>query len=190
MTDFLVKKFVKKHEEINDIKVRESYGTLSSVVGIICNIILFIAKFIMGTLANSISIVSDAFNNLSDCASCVVTLFGYKMAAKPADKDHPFGHGRFEYLTSLVIAMVIVLVGFELFMGSFDKIFHPSKLEYSYVVLTTLIISIAVQIRYSGTTGIDVYRLRKNASGTDITQTKQLSKITVIIVFPPERSVK
>lgn len=146
MTDFLVKKFVKKHEEINDIKVRESYGTLSSVVGIICNIILFIAKFIMGTLANSISIVSDAFNNLSDCASCVVTLFGYKMAAKPADKDHPFGHGRFEYLTSLVIAMVIVLVGFELFMGSFDKIFHPSKLEYSYVVLTTLIISIAVKI--------------------------------------------
>jgi len=146
VTDFLVKKFVKKHEEINDIKVRESYGTLSSVVGIICNIILFIAKFIMGTLANSISIVSDAFNNLSDCASCVVTLFGYKMAAKPADKDHPFGHGRFEYLTSLVIAMVIVLVGFELFMGSFDKIFHPSKLEYSYVVLTTLIISIAVKI--------------------------------------------
>ncbi|MBO5424348.1 MAG: cation transporter [Lachnospiraceae bacterium] len=146
MTNFLVKTFVKDYEKTDNIKVRERYGTLSSVVGIVCNIILFVAKFAMGTLAGSIAIISDGFNNLSDCASCVVTLFGYKMAAKPADKDHPFGHGRVEYLTSLVIAIVIIMVGFELFTGSIDKVLHPTKVTFSYVVLATLIISIVVKV--------------------------------------------
>lgn len=146
MTNFLVKTFVKDYEKTDNLKVRERYGTLSSVVGIVCNIILFVAKFAMGTIAGSIAIISDGFNNLSDCASCVVTLFGYKMAAKPADKDHPFGHGRVEYLTSLVIAIVIIMVGFELFTGSIDKVLHPSKVTFSYVVLATLIISIVVKV--------------------------------------------
>lgn len=146
MTNFLVKTFVKDYEKIDNTKVRESYGTLSSIVGIVCNIILFVAKFVMGSIAGSISIISDGFNNLSDCASCVVTLFGYKMAAKPADKDHPFGHGRVEYLTSLVIAIVIIMVGFELFTGSIDKVIHPSKVTFSYVVLATLIISIIIKV--------------------------------------------
>ena len=144
--NLLVKTFVKDYENTDDTKVRERYGTLSSVVGIICNIILFAAKFIMGNIANSIAIISDGFNNLSDCASCVVTLFGYKMAAKPADKDHPFGHGRIEYLTSLIIAMVIMLVGFELFTDSLDKVLHPEKVVFSYMVLVTLIISILIKI--------------------------------------------
>ncbi len=146
MTNFLVKTFVKDYEKTDNLKVRERYGTLSSVVGIVCNIILFVAKFAMGTLAGSIAIISDGFNNLSDCASCVVTLFGYKMATKPADKDHPFGHGRVEYLTSLVIAIVIIMVGFELFTGSIDKVLHPTKVTFSYVVLATLIISIVVKV--------------------------------------------
>ncbi len=146
MSNILVKLFVKDYENVDNMKVRERYGTLSSVVGIVCNIILFAAKFIMGAMANSISIISDGFNNLSDCASCVVTLFGYKLAAKPADKDHPFGHGRFEYLTSLIIAMVILLVGVELFTDSLDKVIHPDEVTFSYVVLITLIISIAIKI--------------------------------------------
>lgn len=146
MTNFLVKTFVKDYEKTDNLKVRERYGTLSSIVGIVCNIILFVAKFAMGTIAGSIAIISDGFNNLSDCASCVVTLFGYKMAAKPADKDHPFGHGRVEYLTSLVIAIVIIMVGFELFTGSIDKVLHPTKVSFSYVVLATLIISIVVKV--------------------------------------------
>lgn len=146
MSNFLVKLFVKDYENVDNMKVRERYGTLSSVVGIFCNIILFTAKFVMGTVANSISIISDGFNNLSDCASCVVTLFGYKLAAKPADKDHPFGHGRFEYLTSLIIAMVIMLVGVELFTDSIDKVIHPDEVTFSYMVLITLIISIGVKI--------------------------------------------
>ena len=146
MSEFLVKHFVKDYDEIDDNKVRERYGVLSSIVGIICNIILFSAKFIIGTLAHSISIVSDGFNNLSDCASCVVTMFGYKMAAKPADKDHPFGHGRMEYLTSLVIAMVIMVVGSQLFINSIDKIIHPEEVEFSYVALFALILSIAIKV--------------------------------------------
>lgn len=146
MTKFLLNKFIKNHENVKEQKVREAYGILSSWVGIACNIILFCAKFLIGTLANSISIISDGFNNLSDCASCIVTMFGYKMAAKPADKDHPFGHGRMEYLTSLVIAMVIVVVGVELFTGSFDKIIHPDTVKFSVVALVVLVISILIKL--------------------------------------------
>ena len=146
MTKFLVSKFIKDYDNVKNTRVREAYGVLSSWVGIICNILLFIAKFVIGTLANSISIVSDGFNNLSDCASCVVTMFGYKMAAKPADKDHPFGHGRMEYLTSLIIAMVIVVVGVELFTGSVDKILNPEDIKFSIVALVALIISILIKL--------------------------------------------
>ena len=146
MTDFLVRHFVKNPEDTDSLRTRESYGTLSSIVGIICNIILFVIKYIMGTLANSISIVSDAFNNLSDSASCIITLFGYKMAAKPADKDHPFGHGRMEYLTSLIISAIIALMGFELFKSSFTKLLHPEDVNFSVVALVSLIVSIAVKL--------------------------------------------
>ncbi len=103
MTNLLVKIFIKNADDINNDKVREHYGMLSSFVGIFCNICLFVIKFLMGILSNSIAITSDAFNNLSDCVSCVITLFGYRLAAKPADKDHPFGHGRMEYIVSIII---------------------------------------------------------------------------------------
>ncbi len=146
MTKLLVSKFVKDFENVKSPKVRESYGLLSSWVGIVCNVLLFIAKFVIGTFANSISIISDGFNNLSDCASCVVTMFGYKMAAKPADKDHPFGHGRMEHLTALVIAMVIMVVGVELFTGSVDKIIHPERVSFSLVALVVLVISILIKL--------------------------------------------
>ncbi len=146
MMELIVKKFIKNYDDITNTRVREAYGMLSSVVGIICNVILFVGKFLIGTLANSISIISDGFNNLSDCASCVVTMFGYKMAAKPADKDHPFGHGRMEYLTSLIIAAVIMLVGFELFKGSFDKVIHPDVVEFSWVALIVLVMSVLVKV--------------------------------------------
>jgi len=146
MTKLLVRKFIKNHEDIKNQKVREAYGILSSWVGIACNILLFVAKFAIGTIANSISIISDGFNNLSDCASCVVTMFGYKMAAKPADKDHPFGHGRMEHLTSLVIAVVIMVVGVELFTGSFAKVRNPEEVKFSVVALVVLILSIMIKL--------------------------------------------
>lgn len=146
MTNLLVKRFVKDYGNVSDSKVRESYGTLSSGVGIACNIALFALKYAIGTLSHSISVISDAFNNLSDCASCFVTLFGYKMAAKPADKDHPFGHGRMEYLTSLTIAVVILAVGLELLKSSVEKILHPTDTVFSLVILVSLIISVAVKL--------------------------------------------
>lgn len=145
MTDFLVKRLIKDYENTSDAKVRGRYGVFSSVVGIICNILLFVSKFIIGTLANSISIISDGFNNLSDCASCVITMFGYKMAAKPADKDHPFGHGRMEYLTSLALSMIIIFVGIELIKNSIGKLIHPEQVDFSYVALVVLILSILMK---------------------------------------------
>ena len=146
LTQILVKKCIPNYMDTKNIQVRKSYGTLSSIVGIVCNILLFALKYAMGTLSGSISIVSDAFNNLSDCASCLVTLFGYKLAAKPADKNHPFGHGRIEYLTSMVIAVFIALMGFELFRDSIDKIINPQPVIFRIIVLISLLCSIGLKL--------------------------------------------
>lgn len=146
MVEFLVKHFVQDYEKTEDSRVRERYGMLSSVVGILCNILIFTSKLIIGTIVHSIAIISDGFNNMSDCASCIVTMFGYKMAAKPADKDHPFGHGRMEYLTSLVIAAVIVVVGCELLKSSVTKIVHPEAVTFSVAAMIILILSILIKI--------------------------------------------
>lgn len=146
MINLLIKTFIKNPDDIENPRVRQKYGTLSSLVGIICNLILFSIKYIMGALSHSISIVSDAFNNLSDCAGCLVTLLGYKMASKPADKDHPFGHGRIEYLTSLTIAVLIIFVGIELLKNSIEKIINPEEIKFSLFVLFSLIFSIAVKL--------------------------------------------
>lgn len=146
MTDFLIHLFIKDPENYKDLKVRERYGTLSSMTGICCNILLFIIKFIMGTLSNSVAIISDAFNNLSDCLSCLITLAGYKLSAQPADKDHPFGHGRLEYLSSLVIAVIIVFVGLEFLKTSVEKLLHPEPVLFKTVAVAALIASIALKI--------------------------------------------
>lgn len=146
MTNFLIRIFIKQPDNTDSQKTRAAYGTLSSFVGIFCNIILFIAKYIVGTLSNSISIISDAFNNLSDSASCIITLFGYKISSKPADKDHPFGHGRMEYLTSLIISAIIVFVGLELFKGSLQKLLNPKEVKFSIAALVSLIISIGIKL--------------------------------------------
>ena len=146
MTEFLVKKFVKNCNDIENAGVRQSYGALSSAVGLISNIFLFLLKYIMGTLSGSISIISDAFNNLSDSGGCVVTFLGCKMASKPADKNHPFGHGRIEYLTSLILSAIIVIVGFELFKSSAGKISEPQPVHFSAAVLVSLVFSIGVKL--------------------------------------------
>lgn len=146
MLDFLIHKLIRNSDNTSDPSVRKAYGTFSSIVGIICNLLLFGLKYTMGVLSHSIAIISDAFNNLSDCASCLITMFGYKLAAKPADKDHPFGHGRMEYLTSLVIAVMIALMGFELLRNSAAKIIHPEDVSFRWMTLGALLVSIGIKL--------------------------------------------
>lgn len=145
MTDLLVKLFIKDYKNVKDGKVRKQYGFCSGIVGIFCNVLLFGLKLTMGLLSGSVSIVSDAMNNLSDAGNCVISLLGYKLAAKPADKNHPFGHGRMEYLFSLIVASLILMVGVELLKTSVTKILHPDVIHFSWVVLGALILSILMK---------------------------------------------
>ena len=133
MTKLLLNIFVKNNADVSDLRVRQKYGTLSGGVGIFINVILFLIKFFAGIITASVSVTADAFNNLSDAGSSIVTLIGFKMAGKPADNDHPYGHGRFEYVTALIIAFVIVIMGFELLQSSVDKIINPKDIKFTSV---------------------------------------------------------
>lgn len=129
-------------EEYAPDKKRSAYGKLCGTVGIVLNIILFIGKFVAGFISNSIAITADAFNNLSDAGSSLVTLIGFKLAEQKPDSDHPFGHGRIEYLSGLIVSAVILMMGFELVKDSVDKILHPTGVDFSVVVLVILVASI------------------------------------------------
>ena len=149
MTNFLIKHFIKDADKTEDPIVRQGYGVLSSIFGVVCNVLLFIIKLILGTISNSIAITADAFNNLSDVGSSIVTLVGFKMASKPADKDHPFGHGRIEYLSGVIISFFVMLVGVEVGKSSLEKILHPQPVEFSIIVAIGLVVSILTKIYMS-----------------------------------------
>lgn len=146
MTKFLVRLFIKDHENTVSPRVRERYGVLSAVVGIICNLSLTVVKLILGVMANSIAITADALNNLSDVGSCLVSLVGFKVSSKPADRDHPFGHARAEYISGLGIAIMILVVGVELIKTSFDKILNPSPVKFDMIVIILLTASIGLKL--------------------------------------------
>lgn len=141
MSKYLIQKFIKS-TDYNNPQVRETAGVLSSWVGIACNLTLFGVKLLVGILTNSVSILSDSFNNLTDMISNIATIFGYKASSKPADKEHPFGHGRVETLTAMFIAVVILLLGFELLKSSVNEVINPSGVVYSHVALVILVLSI------------------------------------------------
>lgn len=145
MTEFLVKRFVKNHEQIEDVSVRTSYGVMTSIVGILCNVLLFAVKGTIGILMHSIAVMADAFNNLSDAGSSVVGLLGVKMASKPADEEHPFGHGRMEYVSALAVAFIVLQVGLTLLKDSFGKIREPEELNFQLVSIIILVLSIGVK---------------------------------------------
>lgn len=145
MISLLIHMFVKDSDNLNDARVRIRYGKFASIVGMICNIILFAGKLSVGVLSGSIAIVSDSFNNLSDAATCFINLFGFFLSGKPADKDHPFGHGRIEYITGLIMSFLIVLIGFEFLRTSIDRIIHPTVLTFSPVMAGVLLGSILVK---------------------------------------------
>ena len=146
MTKWLIARFIKNPEDVSDPSVRVKYGTLSSFTGIACNVLLFVLKMVIGMIAGSIAILSDAFNNLSDCLSCVISLFGYRMSVKPADREHPFGHGRSEYVASLLISIIIVLAGFELLLTSVQRVLHPSPVHFSWPMAFVLLFAIGVKL--------------------------------------------
>lgn len=146
MTGLLLRLFVRNADQTDDPKVRGAYGVLSGIVGILCNLLLFTGKLVVGTISGSVSITADAVNNLSDASSSLVTLVGFRIAEKPADEDHPYGHARVEYISGLVVAALILLIGAELAKSSVEKIFHPAPVEFSPVVAVVLVVSILVKL--------------------------------------------
>lgn len=146
MTNFLVKLFIKNADDIKNPAVRSAYGKFAGLVGIICNFILFVLKLAVGILFGSIAITADAINNLSDASSSVVTLIGFKLAEKPADNDHPYGHARIEYLSGLVVSVMILVIGFELVKTSIDKIINPTPVEFTLITLLVLVASILLKL--------------------------------------------
>ena len=142
MITFFSKFFIKEKEDKG--KIRQEYGILCGMVGIFLNILLFCGKFFAGTISHSIAVTADAFNNLSDAGSSAVTLIGFKLAGAKPDSEHPFGHGRIEYVSGLIVAAAILLMAYELIRDSIIKIIHPEETEFSVMVDVSLIISILV----------------------------------------------
>lgn len=146
MTDLLVGLFVKDHKNITDPRVRAAYGKLAGIVGIISNVFLFAIKIIAGIVFRSIAITADAINNILDAGSSVVTMVGFKISGKPADKEHPYGHARAEYITGFIVSVIIILLGLELVKSSLKKIFEPEPINFSY--LTVVMLGAAIIIKY------------------------------------------
>lgn len=146
MQKILIKLFICDSENTSSLKVRESYGTLGSITGIVVNIILAIIKYVAGILSGSISVTADAINNLSDAGSSIISLIGVKLSAMPADKDHPYGHGRVEYISALGVSFFVLLMGIELFKSSVDKIVNPAPVKFNWIALIILLVSIFMKL--------------------------------------------
>ena len=146
MTKLLIRLFVKNSEDTENPQVRGNYGTMAGIVGILCNLVLFLGKLVIGTISGSVSIRADAVNNLSDASSNIVTLVAFRLARKPEDAEHPYGHARIEYLSGLAVAAMILLIGVELAKESFHKILYPEPVSFSWALVAVLGMSIAVKL--------------------------------------------
>ena len=146
MTKLLLRLFVPNHSQTREPAVRSRIGTLSGTVGICCNLLLFACKLVVGTLSGSVSITADAMNNLSDASGSIVTLLGFRLAGKPADSHHPYGHARYEYISGLTVAALILFIGFELAKSSLEKIFRPAPVEFTLFTAAVLLLSIGVKL--------------------------------------------
>ncbi len=150
MTELLLRMFVKNHKNTADGAVRASVGKLAGGTGIVCNVILFLGKLTAGLLSGSVAIIADAVNNLSDASSSVVTLLGFRLAQLPADKDHPYGHARYEYLSGLMVAILILIIGVELVQSSVGKILQPETVDFSALTIGILLVSVLVKLWMAG----------------------------------------
>ena len=170
MTEWLVRRFVKNSENVEDPAVRMAYGKFAGIVGIVCNLLLCLGKGVAGLVSGSVSIVADAVNNLSDASSNIISLLGFKLASKPADQAHPYGHGRYEYLSGLAVAILILLIGVELIKSSFDKVVNPEPVDFNAVVAAILVVSIAVKLwmaLFNGTIGKRIASTTLEATAVD-----------------------
>ena len=145
MTKLLLSIFVRNYTDTASSQVRSKIGSLSGTVGVICNLVVVAMKMVIGVFTGAFSVVADAMNNLSDAASAVVTLIGFKLAERPADKDHPYGHARYEYLSGLAVAGMILLIGFELLKTSVEKILHPVSVAYTVPLYVVLVVSVLIK---------------------------------------------
>ncbi|MCI5586629.1 MAG: cation diffusion facilitator family transporter, partial [Lachnospiraceae bacterium] len=170
MIGLLGKIFIKDCENYNDAEVRRKYGMLGSIVGIILNVLLFGFKYFAGFISGSVAIMADAFNNLSDAGSSIITLVGFKFAGMKPDNEHPFGHGRIEYISGFAVAIAIILMGFELAKTSIEKIIHPQPVDTSTVAFIILLASILVKAYmafYNGSYGKKLNSAAMRATATD-----------------------
>ena len=146
MTDLILRIFVRDHKNTEDPAVRDKCGRVAGAVGIVTNFLLFLMKIIVGTVFHSVSVTADAVNNLTDSGSSVVTLIGFKMASKPADEKHPFGHARIEYLSGVIVSFIVIFLGLQLGMSSIEKILTPEENALTPVALVVLVISILAKL--------------------------------------------
>lgn len=146
MTNFLVKRFIKDYENVDKMSVRTGYGLLASMVGIFCNVFLFAVKFLVGAWLRSISVMADGFNNLSDAGSSIISFVGVKLANKPADEEHPFGHGRMEYIAALIVSFLVIEVGFSFLKDAVKTIREPRQLQFQILPIILLLVSIGVKL--------------------------------------------
>ena len=184
-SNFLVKRFVKNYDNVSDIKVRGAYANLAGIVGIVTNLVLFIIKLSVGLFSNSISILADAFNNLSDAASSIITIIGFKMANKPADAEHPFGHGRIEYITAMIVSFMVMLVGLQFVKTSFQKIINPTLVTFELWPFILLLISIGFKFwlsKFNKAIGNKINSSTLKATATDA-MGDVFTSTTVVISF-------
>lgn len=168
--ELIVNKFVKDNSNVKDDTVRNSYGILGGIIGILANVMLFVIKLSVGIVVSSIAIMADAFNNLSDAASSLITILGFKLSSKPADREHPFGHGRIEYLSALIVAFMVMLVGFQFIKSSFEKIIKPEPITFEMTSFILLIISIFFKLwlsKFNKFIGEKINSAALKASSTD-----------------------
>lgn len=170
MRKFLIKTFIKDYQNTKDPEVRLKYGKLAGVVGVATNLFLCASKIGIGLLVNSIAIIADGVNNLTDTASSAITLIGFKLSAKPEDVEHPYGHARFEYLTGMVVSFLIAVLGIKLLTTSFDKVLHPDPLQFSPVSVLVLVLAIGIKVwqaSFNVKTGEEIHSPTLKATGMD-----------------------
>ena len=170
MTGILIRLFVKDHKNISDPRVRRRYGAFAGLAGIVSNLLLFAVKITVGTLFNSIAVTADAVNNLTDCGSSLVALLGFRLSGKPADARHPFGHARIEHISGLIISLIVIILGGQLVYSSVLKIIAPEEVQFSYVLVFALVVSILLklwQARFYKHIGKKIQSATLVAAGTD-----------------------